>query len=124
LLSVQLQTLTTAFTAGSERIFPYQELGIESSNAPLFQSVTRIVAPFVKVLSVGAKEGLAVVDASLASLCEEALGTVLRGIKQNKEVFEAVFDTNIVPVAVKVTSATDSANPSVAAFTRLKMMAC
>ena len=117
-----LRTLLVV-TAGNERTFPYQELGIESSNAPLSQSVTRIVAPFVKVLSVGAKEGPAVVDASLASLCEEAVGTVLRGIKPNTEVFEAVFDTNIVPVADKMITATDG-NPSVAAIMRLKLMAC
>ena len=118
-----LRTLLVV-TAGSERIFPYQELGgIESSNAPLSQSVTRIVAPFVKVLSVGTKEGTAAVDARLASLCEEAAGTALQGIKQNKEIFEAIVHTTIVPVTDKVISAAD-ANPSIAAIMRLKMMAC
>ena len=118
-----LRTLLVV-TAGSERIFPYQELGgIESSNAPLSQSVTRIVAPFVKVLSVGTKEGTVAVDARLASLCEEAAGSALQGIKQNKEIFEAIVHTTIFPVTDKVITAAD-ANPSIAAIMRLNMMAC
>uniref|UniRef100_A0A7S0AXU1 Uncharacterized protein n=1 Tax=Minutocellus polymorphus TaxID=265543 RepID=A0A7S0AXU1_9STRA len=118
-----LSTLRTLLvvTAGSERIFPYQELDTKQSDS-LFQSVMMVLAPFVKVLSAGAKEGTAVVDESLAYLCEESSKTVLRGIKQNKDVFVDVFQTIIVPVADEVTTATDG-NPSIAAIMRLKLMA-
>ena len=73
------------------------------------------------MLSVGAKGGVAVVDERLASLCEEASGTLLRGIKQNKAVFEAVFQT-IVAASLKEMVAAN-ANPSLSAINRLQKMA-
>jgi hypothetical protein len=113
-----LRTLLVV-TAASESIFPYQEIGIDSSDS-LSQNVTRVLSPFIQVLSVGAKKGTAVVDKCLASLCEEASGTVLRGIKQNKEVLGTALQT-IDPAAVKETMATNH-NPSIVAITRLQRL--
>ena len=114
-----LRTLLVV-TAASERAFPYQDIGVKAGNS-LSENVSRALSPFINVLSVGAKGGVAVVDERLASLCEEASGTLLRGIKQNKAVFEAVFQT-IVAASLKEMVAAN-ANPSVSAINKLQNLA-
>ena len=114
-----LRTLLVV-TAASERAFPYQDIGVKEGSS-LSENAKRILSPFINVLSVGAKGGIAVVDERLASLCEEASGTLLRGIKPNKTVFEAVFQT-IVAASLKEMVAAN-ANPSLSALNRLQKMA-
>ena len=113
-----LRTLLVV-TAASERAFPYHDIGLKASHS-LSQSVTRVLLPFINVLSVGAKEGIAVVEERLASLCEEASGTALRGIKQKGE-FEAVI--RIMDSIALIETAASNANPSASAITRLRKLA-
>ena len=107
-------------TSASERAFPYQDIGIKAGNS-LSENVSRVLSPFINVLSVGAKGGIAVVDERLASLCEEASGTLLRGIKPNKTVFETVFQTIFSATLKDIVAA--GANPSVSAIFRLQKLA-
>lgn len=107
-------------TAASERAFPYQDIGVKAGNS-LSENVSRVLSPFINVLSVGAKGGTVVVDERLASLCEEASGTLLRGIKPNKTIFETVFQTILSATLKEIVAA--SANPSVSAIDRLQKLA-
>ena len=114
-----LRTLLVV-TAASERAFPYQDIGVKAGNS-LSENVSRVLSPFINVLSVGAKGGTAVVDERLASLCEEASGTLLRGIKQNNAVLEAVFRTINFTSLKEIITTND--NPSVSALGRLQKLA-
>ena len=114
-----LRTLLVV-TAASERAFPYQDIGAKAGDS-LSENAKRVLYPFINVLSVGANGGTAVVDERLASLCEEASGTVLRAIKPNKTVFQTVFQA--ISSATLKETVTANANPSVSAINRLQKLA-